>query len=101
MQRYWCCRTLAGPCLGLTTRQQIECCDVRDHQQRHIDDRDRVRGAQFPCQRRKAELAAVIIVDDDVGCSCEIEGYDEDPKTERICTVRSASIASNPVVKSP
>ena len=32
---------------GLGTDQQIECGDVRDHQQRHVDDRDRVGGAQL------------------------------------------------------
>ena len=42
--------------LGLPTRprhQQIERDDVRDHQQRHVDDRDRVSGAQFPRHRGK------------------------------------------------
>jgi hypothetical protein len=51
----------------LRTHQQIECDDVRDHQQRHVDDRDRVGGSQLPRQGRKAELGGVVIVDDEVG----------------------------------
>ena len=44
------CRRIAGEGsngLGLRTKQQIECDDVRGHQHGHVDDRDRVRGAQF------------------------------------------------------
>ena len=47
--------------LGLTTCQQIESDDVRDHQQRHIEDWDRVGGAQLPRQRWKIKLDAVIV----------------------------------------
>src|SRR6185312_10764696 len=69
--------------LGLTPRQQIERSDVRYHQHRHVDDRDRVCGAQLTRQRRKAELVAMIIIDDEVGCPDEIEGDDERPKERR------------------
>jgi hypothetical protein len=58
-------------------QQQIECGDVRDYQQGHVDDRDRVGGTQLPRQRGKAELVAVLIVDDDVDRAYEIEGDDE------------------------
>jgi hypothetical protein len=46
---------------------------VRDHQHGHIDDRDHIGRAQFTRERRKADLVAMIIVDDDVGCSDEIK----------------------------
>ena len=59
---------------------QIERDEVRDHQQRHVDDRDRVRGAQLPCQLRQTDLVAMIVVDDEVDRSHEIEGDDEQPK---------------------
>src|SRR5260221_5877400 len=60
------------------THQQIEGGDVRDHQQRHVDDRDRVGGAQLSCERGEAELDAMIIVDDDVNRATDIEGDDEE-----------------------
>src|SRR6266853_343862 len=66
--------------LGLITQQQIECDDVRDHQHGHVDDRDRVCGAQLPRHRRKADLNGVVIVEDKVDHSHEIEGNDEQPK---------------------
>src|SRR5207253_2535129 len=66
--------------LGPGTQQQIEGGDVRDHQQGHVDDRDRVCGAQFSRQRGKAGLVAVIIVDDDVGRSQQMEGDDQGPE---------------------
>src|SRR5208337_550337 len=59
--------------LELRARQKIESGEVCDHQYGHVDDRDRVGGGQLPRQRRKAELAAVIIVDDDVACPHDIE----------------------------
>ena len=51
---------------GLRTHQQVEGGEVRDHQYGHVDDRDRVGGAQLPGQRRKADLVAMIVVDNDV-----------------------------------
>src|SRR3984893_16157911 len=66
--------------LGLRKCQQIECGDVCDHQHRDVDDRDRVGDAQLPRQRRKADLVAVVVVDDDVDRGDEIEGDDEQPK---------------------
>src|SRR5467141_1242568 len=66
--------------LGLRTQQQIECDDVRDHQHRHVDDRDRVCGAHLPRHRRNADLDGVVIVDDEVDHSHEIEGNYEQPK---------------------
>jgi hypothetical protein len=52
--------------LGLRTRKQIERGEVRDHQRGHIDDRDPVRSGQLPGERRKVELDAMAIVDEDV-----------------------------------
>src|SRR5262249_29407841 len=43
-------------------------------------DRDRVSGAQLPRQRGKAGHGGVVIVDEDVSRSHEIEGDDEQPK---------------------
>src|SRR5215471_20853332 len=57
-------------------QQQIECDDVRDHQQGYVDDRDRIGAAQLPRRRRKAGLNGVVIVDDDVGWAHNIEGDD-------------------------
>jgi hypothetical protein len=62
------------------THQKIECGDVRDHQQRYVDDRDRVGGAQPLRVRRKADLDGVVIVDDEVDRPHEIEGDDEQPE---------------------
>ena len=73
-------RRLLTSRLGLRKQQQIECDDVRDHQQGHVDDRDRVRGAQLPRQRRKASVGGVVIVEDEVDHSNEIEGNDEKPE---------------------
>jgi len=53
---------------------------VRDHQHGHVDDRDRVRGAQLPRQRRKANLGGVVIVEDEIDHPHEIERRDEQPK---------------------
>jgi hypothetical protein len=66
--------------LGLGTQQQIECGDVRDHQHGHVEDRDRVGGAQLPRQPRKANLDGVVIGEDEVDHSNEIEGDHEQPK---------------------
>src|SRR2546427_8414255 len=66
--------------LGLRPQQKIECEDVRDHQQGHVDDRDRVRRAQLPRQCRKADPDGVVIVEDEVDHSHEIEGNYEQPK---------------------
>src|SRR6266849_932576 len=66
--------------LGPRTHQQIERGAVRDHQQGHVDDRDRVCGSQLPRQRRKVDLDGVVIIEDDVGRPHEIEGDDERPK---------------------
>src|SRR6266849_2421516 len=66
--------------LGLRTYQKIECADVRDHQQRYVDDRYRVGGTQPLRVRRKADLDGVIIVDDEVDRPYEIEGDDEQPE---------------------
>ena len=87
--------------LKLGTHQQIECGEVRNHQHGHVDDRDSVGGPELPRQGRKVELDAVVIIDDDVDRACEIERDDKGQKTERIRTVRSAIMASNPVAKSP
>jgi len=46
--------------LGLRSEQQIECDEVRDHQHRHVDDRDRVGGAQLPRQRRKGDPGSAV-----------------------------------------
>src|SRR5271156_3202267 len=66
--------------LWLTTHQQIERDEVRDHQQRYVDDRDRVCGTQLPRHCRKADPSRVVIVDDDVGHPHYIEGEHEKPE---------------------
>jgi hypothetical protein len=52
---------------------------LRDHQHGHVDDRDRVGGAQLPRQRRRADLDGVVIVEDEVDRSHEIKGNYEQP----------------------
>jgi hypothetical protein len=64
-------------CLGLRTYQQIESDDVRNHQRGHVDDGDRVGGAQLPWYRGEANLVAVEVVDDDIRRANDIEGDDE------------------------
>ena len=66
--------------LGLGTQQQIECDDVRDHQQGHVDDRDPVHGAQLPRHCRKADLGGVVVVENEIDRSHEIEGDYKQPK---------------------
>jgi hypothetical protein len=57
--------------------QQIECSDVRDNQRGQVEYRDPVRCTQLAGQRGKLELNAMVIVDNDVGRPCDIEGEDE------------------------
>jgi DNA-binding transcriptional LysR family regulator len=63
-------------CLNVRThrwpRQKIESGEVRDHQQRHVNDRDRVRGAQLPRQRRQAAWDGVVVVEDEIGRAHDI-----------------------------
>lgn len=47
--------------VGLGTQQEIDCEDVRNHQQGHVEDRNRVRGAKLPRQQRKANLDGVVV----------------------------------------
>jgi hypothetical protein len=68
----------------LRTQQQIECDDVRDHQQGHVDDRDCIGGTQLPRNRGKVELDGVVIVDNQVGHAHEIEGDDEELSVVRV-----------------
>ena len=51
------------------THQPIESSQVRDHQQRHVDDRYGICGAQFPSHPRKADLDSVVIVEDAPHCT--------------------------------
>ena len=67
-------------CLRLPARQQIERDNVRDHQRGHVDDRNRIGGAQLPGDRRKADVDRVVVIEDQVRCSHEIEPDDEQPK---------------------
>src|SRR5258707_11568371 len=62
------------------TQKQIEGDKVRDHQQGHIEDGDRVGGAELSRQRWKVDLNAVPIVHDKVGRPHEVEGGDEGPE---------------------
>ena len=71
---------LPTQCPELRAQQQIEGCDVRDHQQRHIDDRDRVSRAQLSRHRGKVDLGGVVIVDNEVDKAHDIEANDEQPK---------------------
>src|SRR5579863_10711939 len=66
--------------LHLWTYQQIERDCVGDHQQGHIDDRNRIGSAELPWHHIKASLNRVVIVDGDVGCPHEIQGDNEGPK---------------------
>jgi len=62
------------------THQPIESDEVRDHQKWNIENRDRVCGTQLPRQRRKTESDRVIVVEQDVDRTYEIEGDDKEPK---------------------
>lgn len=53
---------------------------MRDHQQGHVDDRDHVCGAQLSRHCGKADPDSVVIVEDEVDHSHEIEGNHEQPK---------------------
>ncbi len=66
--------------LGMWAYQPIESGDMRDHQHWYVENRDRVCCAQLPCQRRKSDLDGMVIVEEEVGCSNEIEGHYEQPK---------------------
>jgi hypothetical protein len=69
-----------GSCVGPVARQPIKSDEVRDHQHWHIENRDRVRGAQLARDSWKTELDGVVVVEEDVGRPHEIEGDDEEPK---------------------
>src|SRR5580704_3916017 len=77
---FWCLQHGCSLVTVPRTDQQVECDDVRDHQQWHVDNRVRIGGAQLSRHRRKAKLNGVVVIDDDVGCPHEIEGDDERPK---------------------
>src|ERR1051326_5419925 len=66
--------------LGLRPQQPIERDDVGDHQNRNIEHRNHVSGAQLPHYRRKSTLDGVVIVKDEVDCPNEIESNDEQPE---------------------
>jgi hypothetical protein len=51
---------------------------MRDHQLGHVDDRNRIRCAELP--RRKSDLDGVIVIEEEVAHSHEIEGDDEQPE---------------------
>ena len=53
---------------------------MRDHQQGHVDDRNRIGSAELPWHHIKASLNGVVVIDDDVRRPGEIEGDDERPK---------------------
>ena len=69
---------------GQRTQQQIECGDVRNHRDRHVDDRDGEGGSQLPRHRGKADLNGVVVVDEQVSYSCEIE-CDGEKRKARTC----------------
>ena len=50
---------------------------MRDHQQGHVNDRDRICGAQLPSHRRKADPEGMVVVDDDIAEPDEVESADE------------------------
>ncbi len=76
-----------------TAQQQIESEGMRDHQDRHVDDRDSVGCAQLPGKRWKADLDCVVVIEGDVRYSYKIEGDDERPKerTNPCCEERQKS----------
>ena len=45
---------------------------MRDHQQRHVDDRNLVGSAQFTRACREADLDGVVIVEDEIGDAYEV-----------------------------
>ena len=53
---------------------------MRDHQQRHVDDRNRIGGTELSWHHIKASLNGVEVVDDDVRCPREIECDNEKPE---------------------
>src|SRR6185312_634394 len=66
--------------LGLMTHQQMERGEVRDHQQRNINDRYRVGRAQLAGQLGKAQPDAVVVIDDEVDDAHEAVGKDKWPE---------------------
>src|SRR6185437_870498 len=62
------------------TRQPIERQNMGNHQDRHVEDRDRVDGAQLSRERGQVDLGGMVIVDEDVGCTHDIEGNDKRPE---------------------
>jgi hypothetical protein len=80
---------------------EIESDEVRDHQHGHVEDRDDVHSAELPGQRGQTERDGVVVSDEEIGGSNEIEADDEEPEERTDRTVRSARRASTPVAKSP
>ena len=66
---------------------------MRDHQQRHIDNRDCIRYAQLSCDCRKVVPGGVVVVEDQVGHSHQIESNDEQPeeRADSYCEKRQES----------
>ena len=53
---------------------------MRDHEHWHIENRNRVCGAQLSCEFRKTEPDGVVIGEEDIDRSDEIERDNEEPK---------------------
>jgi hypothetical protein len=82
-------RRISGD-LGLErqrTQHQIERSDVRDHQERHIDDRDPVQGAELTCDGGNIEPDGVVVIREEVDDAHDIERDDKCPE-QRTCPHR-------------
>jgi CO/xanthine dehydrogenase Mo-binding subunit len=75
-----CGRTCGKGAPRLRTQQEIERGDMGDHQQGHVDHRDRIGDAQLPRHLSKPELDRMVIVENEVDHPHEIEGHDEEPE---------------------
>jgi hypothetical protein len=72
---------------------------VRDHEHWHVDDRYCISCALLPRQRRKTNLDGVVVVEDDVDRSHEIEGDDEQPKERTYSYREKGQYGQNPGCK--
>ena len=78
-----CVPARPAPAIDGRTHRQQERRDVRDHQQRHVDDRDRVGSAQFARRCRQARLDGARIVRHDVDEAHRVERRGEPPEQAR------------------
>ena len=85
--------------IALRAQKQIECDDVRNHQQGHVDDGNHVGRAQLAGQSWESDFSSVVIVEDEVDRT-RLKAITNSQKIGLILTVNSASKARMPVAKS-